>query len=76
MFAGARTVVVSLWKIADDPTATFMIDFHGALHDGAEPGEALRRARERAYARNPDPYLWAPLVLHGPTDAPRARSDH
>jgi tetratricopeptide (TPR) repeat protein len=76
LFAGARTVVVSLWKIADDPTATFMIDFHEALHDGAEPGEALRRARERAYARNPDPYLWAPFILHGPADAPRSRSDH
>lgn len=70
LFAGARTVVVSLWKIADDPTATFMIDFHEALHDGAGPGEALRRARERAYARNPDPYLWAPFILHGPADAP------
>lgn len=69
LFAGARAAVVSLWKIADDPTATFMIDFHEALRGGAKPGEALRRARERAYARNPDPYLWAPFILHGPADA-------
>jgi CHAT domain-containing protein len=76
LFAGARTVVVSLWKIADDPAAALMIDFHEGLRGGAAPGEALRRARERAYARNPDPYLWAPFILYGPADTARARSDH
>jgi CHAT domain-containing protein/Tfp pilus assembly protein PilF len=44
-FAGARSVVASLWPVADRPTAALMGSFYTELRRGGDPAEALRRAR-------------------------------
>ncbi|MHC5079973.1 MAG: tetratricopeptide repeat protein [Planctomycetota bacterium] len=68
-FAGARTVVVSLWKVDDAATAAFMTSFYKALQ-GAQDRTvtgALAAAR-REMASSPScgaPVYWAAFTAHG-----------
>jgi CHAT domain-containing protein len=65
LYAGARTVVVSLWPVADDSTAEIMIAFYrNILH--MPKGEALRRAQLSVLATGrTHPFFWAPFILVG-----------
>lgn len=65
--AGATRVLVSLWSIDDQATATLMDHFYRHLRQGQAPGEALRRAQQtlRRQPRWQAPAYWAPFVLHG-----------
>jgi hypothetical protein len=64
-YAGAPSVVVSLWSVADEPTAEFMELFYSQLRSGATKGHALAQARREMMRRHPDPYYWAPFILQG-----------
>jgi CHAT domain-containing protein/Tfp pilus assembly protein PilF len=44
-YAGARSVVASLWSVADQSTAELMIRFYRHLRDGLSKDEALRAAQ-------------------------------
>jgi CHAT domain-containing protein/tetratricopeptide (TPR) repeat protein len=44
-YAGARSVVASLWKVSDQMTAELMARFYRHLRDGDAKDEALRRAQ-------------------------------
>jgi CHAT domain-containing protein len=44
LYAGARSIVVSLWKAEDTTAARVMPALHAAIHDGREPADALRDA--------------------------------
>jgi CHAT domain-containing protein len=44
LYAGARSILVSLWKAHDNTTALLMPALHAALHDGRAPAYALRDA--------------------------------
>ncbi len=44
-YAGARTVVASLWNVNDQITAELMVRFHRYLRAGKPPNEALRAAQ-------------------------------
>lgn len=66
-FAGASNLVVSMWKVNDQPTANLMIEFYKQIRNGMEYAEALRNAKldlinhpEFAAPRN-----WAAFVLNG-----------
>jgi CHAT domain-containing protein/Tfp pilus assembly protein PilF len=68
MYAGARRVVASLWKVDDVATAELMKRFYKAmLRDGLRPAAALRRAQVelRHETRWRAPYFWAPFVMQG-----------
>jgi CHAT domain-containing protein len=68
MYAGAKTVVSSLWKVDDTATAEFMSYFYRALlKDGLPPGEALRTAKleMQKQERWRAPFYWAGFVLQG-----------
>ena len=67
-YAGARSVCVSLWPVADASTATLMQHFYQHLLTGTDKAEALRQAKlEMLRAGGPwaHPYHWAPFVLVG-----------
>jgi CHAT domain-containing protein len=65
-FAGARSVLASLWPINDKPAVVFMREFYGNLLAGRTAKEALRLAK-LTLLRSPwsHPYYWASFVLIG-----------
>jgi hypothetical protein len=68
MYAGARGVVASLWKVDDEATAELMRHFYrGLLRDNLPPAAALRAARIEVWRarRWRAPYYWAAFVLQG-----------
>jgi CHAT domain-containing protein len=67
LFAGARSVGASLWRVDDVSTAQLMGAFYREYVRGVPKVEALRRAqvellRDKQYA---DPYYWSCFVLMG-----------
>ncbi len=71
LYAGANSVVVSLWNVNDVATASLMKSFYKNLQSGLPKDEALRQAKlellngaKRAWRH---PYYWAPFILVGDT---------
>ena len=70
-WAGARSVLASLWTVPDESTADLMKAFYSALARGAPRDAALREAQRAILGRGGDaahPYFWAAFELVG---APR-----
>ncbi len=67
LYAGAPSLVVSLWQVADGPTADFMLTFHRQLRTGGSKSDALRSAKLEAIqsGTRSHPFYWAPFVLIG-----------
>ena len=69
MYAGAPTVGVSLWSVADRSTAELMTDFYRTFlgPQPSAPASAMRSARLSMIAgkRYSAPFYWAPFVLVG-----------
>ena len=66
-YAGARSVLASQWRVADDSTADLMVRFYGHLKNGLSKDEALRRAQRDVMAqpRTAAPFHWAAFTLSG-----------
>jgi CHAT domain-containing protein len=62
---GVSSLVVSLWLVQDETTASLMEKYYERLSDGAGPAEALRAAQLAIKDEHPHPYYWAPFVLVG-----------
>ncbi|MEG4247806.1 CHAT domain-containing protein [Microcoleus sp. Pol10D4] len=68
MYAGAQRVVVSLWTVDDEGTATLMSSFYqGMLQKGLTPAAALRAAQLEMLKQEKwkFPYYWAAFNLQG-----------
>jgi CHAT domain-containing protein/tetratricopeptide (TPR) repeat protein len=63
--AGARTLVVSLWKVPDQHTQELMIDFYRRVLAGQAVADALREAQLSMKQKYPDPYFWGAFVCQG-----------
>ncbi len=70
-YAGARTIVSSLWKVSDSGTAALMTAFHKRLRAGDEKDSALMHAMKLVAGSGTgdwsDPHHWAAFVLVGDT---------
>lgn len=67
LYAGARSVAVSLWDVSDVGAAEFMKAFYRELRNGTSKDVALQRAMI-AVLGNPTrrhPFYWAPFILVG-----------
>ncbi len=64
LYAGASTIVASLWKVDDEATATLMNQFYRELQLG-DKREALRQAQLKTRAKFAHPYFWAAFQLTG-----------
>ncbi|HLK55762.1 MAG TPA: CHAT domain-containing protein, partial [Chthonomonadaceae bacterium] len=66
-YAGARSVLASLWEIHDASTAAFMTYFYTAWKEGASKDVALQQAivQMRAHPQWKHPFYWAPFLLNG-----------
>lgn len=68
LYAGARSVAVSLWDVSDAATAQLMSDFYRHLVASSSGALALRQAKLEALRSSRamrHPYYWAPFVIVG-----------
>jgi CHAT domain-containing protein/tetratricopeptide (TPR) repeat protein len=65
LLAGARTLVISLWKVPDDETADLMEAFYQRLLAGRPRAEALHEAQAAMRAKHPEPFYWAAFICVG-----------
>lgn len=69
MYAGARSLLVSLWPVNDQSTVELMAKFYDYMQQGKAKNAALRQAKlDLIKGNNPalrHPYFWAPFVLMG-----------
>lgn len=64
--SGARSTLATLWSVADDTTATVMIEFYDNLvNKKMAKAEALRQAQVNLLKNRRHPYFWAPYILIG-----------
>jgi CHAT domain-containing protein/Tfp pilus assembly protein PilF len=66
-YAGARSVLASLWRVADQSTSDLMTRFYDGMRDGLTKDEALRRAQLAVIAKpsTAAPFHWAAFTLSG-----------
>ena len=67
--AGAKSSLLSLWKVSDDGTAKFMEYFYKKIKEGKGKSEALVETKE-FFRKHPNkklrsPYIWAAFQLSG-----------
>jgi len=71
MYAGARSLVVSLWQVNDQATSKLMEEFYQNLSQGMGKAEALQQAKvsyiDNAKGIAAHPAFWSPFVLIGDT---------
>jgi hypothetical protein len=72
VIAGAKTLVMSLWKVPDEQTRALMVDFYHRVLAGEPRAEALRQAQLAMKAKYPDPFYWGAFICQG-DPAPLAR---
>lgn len=63
--AGARTLVMSLWKVPDQQTQELMVDFYRRILDGQSSADALREAQLAIKEKYPNPYYWGAFICQG-----------
>lgn len=74
MYAGAPSLVVSLWQVSDVSTSRLLQLFYDKLHQGLDKAQALRQAKLQ-YISNVEspqaahPAFWSPFILMGDTAA-------
>ncbi|PKN19872.1 MAG: hypothetical protein CVU71_05755 [Deltaproteobacteria bacterium HGW-Deltaproteobacteria-6] len=64
LYAGANSLVSSLWQVDDRATRDLMVSFYSNLKE-MKKDEALRQAQIHVKKRYPHPYFWAAFVLTG-----------
>jgi CHAT domain-containing protein len=65
VLAGAKTLVMSLWKVPDQQTNELMVDFYHRLRAGESRAGALRQAQLTLKARYPHPRYWGAFICQG-----------
>ncbi len=65
LYAGARTLLLSLWNATGVITREFMRVFYAALQSAPDQASALRLAIQRLRESHPHPFYWAPYFLVG-----------
>jgi CHAT domain-containing protein/tetratricopeptide (TPR) repeat protein len=73
LYAGARSVIQSLWRVDDEATRRLMCDMYARLRGGAGRAQALRAAQrsflttadDSASPRRAHPAFWASFALVG-----------
>jgi CHAT domain-containing protein len=65
LYAGAHSLLLSLWDVHDQSTADFMVCFYRRFQEGQGKASALQGAMIELRERHPHPYHWAPFTLIG-----------
>ncbi len=67
LYAGAPSMVVSLWAVNDRSTADFMREMYSNIKAGQTKRAAIRAAQLAIKELYGHPYYWAPFILMGDT---------
>ena len=65
LYAGAPSLVVSLWAVSDRSTAELMGQMYSGIRAGGSKRSALRNAQLAIKDAYGHPYYWAPFILMG-----------
>ncbi|HEY3131983.1 MAG TPA: CHAT domain-containing protein [Acidobacteriota bacterium] len=65
LYAGAQTLLLTLWEVHDRSTADFMASFYRRLQQQGSKALALQGAMMELRDQSPHPYFWAPFELVG-----------
>ncbi|GAG68707.1 unnamed protein product [marine sediment metagenome] len=65
LYAGAPSVIVSLWSVNAKSTQELMLEFYKFIKNGENKATALQNAQKVIMERYSHPYYWAPFVLIG-----------
>jgi CHAT domain-containing protein len=65
LYAGARSLLLSLWDVNDQSTCAFMSTFYEKWLGGVSKAEAMRAAVQAVRGTQAHPYFWAPFTLVG-----------
>jgi CHAT domain-containing protein len=68
IYAGASSVIATLWKVDDRATTLLMTEFYkGLFEEGLTTSAALRKAKVKMWqqSRYREPFYWAAFVLQG-----------
>jgi len=63
--AGARNLIMSLWKVDDEATQELMVSFFKNWLNGKSKHAAFAQAQKEIRAKYPAPYYWGGFVLLG-----------
>jgi CHAT domain-containing protein len=79
-FAGAKSVVMSLWRVDDYSTSIIMKNYYQNLKEGQSKDDALKNAKLQYLEQVEDeqlkhPYYWAGFVVSGDV-SPLGESDY
>ena len=65
LYAGAQSLLLTLWDIHDRSAAQFMASFYNRLNTTQNKAESLSGSMKELRRSHPHPYYWAPFVLVG-----------
>jgi CHAT domain-containing protein len=65
LYAGARSLLMSLWAVSDESTVMLMNEFYTEWQKGATKAKALQEAMQTVRRTYPSPFYWAPFILVG-----------
>ena len=65
LYAGAASLLVSLWPVSSKSTREFMVDFFQRLKKGDDKAAALQQAQLHQIENYQNPFYWAPFILVG-----------
>jgi CHAT domain-containing protein len=65
LYAGAHSLLLTLWDVHDQSTAAFMTRFYLRLAAREPKARALQSAMKDLRYEYPHPYYWAPFILIG-----------
>ena len=65
LYAGARSLLLSLWNVNDESTAALMAHFYREWQAGTGKSTAFRSAVLAIRDTYPNPFYWAPFLLVG-----------
>ena len=69
-YAGATSLLLSLWDVHDRSTAELMQEFYKGYIQSGDMAGSLQAAMRSLEQKHPHPYFWAPFVLVGKVERP------
>lgn len=63
--AGVSSLIMTLWQVDDEATASLMTNFYEKIRNGVNPISALRQAQIKLMKEKQHPFFWSPFIFIG-----------